>query len=191
MNTKEIESLLEKFYEGNTTLHEERILREFFTGKDVPDYLKSHQGQFTYAHDLQKHEMVNDVLEKELFAKFEQEQEPSRVVSMRPHRSKLGFIFGIAASILLLVGLFATLRNDFFKSESTLAVGTDPAAAYNDVHEALLLVSGNLNSGLKQAERLQMLDKAMTNVQLFNKFYQYQTIIINPDDVIKSSIKSK
>ncbi len=191
MNIKEIESLLDKFYEGNTTLQEEQVLREFFTGKDVPEYLKSHQGQFVYAHDRQQYEMVNDALEKELFAKLEQETETSRVVSMRPHRSRLGFIFGIAASLLLLVGLFATFRNDFFKPASTIAIGTDQTAAYNDVHQALLLVSGNLNCGLKQAERLQMIDKAMTNVQLFNKFYQYQTIIINPDDVVKSSIKSK
>jgi hypothetical protein len=61
--------------------------------------------------------------------------------------------------------------------------------AYTDASEALLLVSGNLNHGLKHVEQLHMVDKAMKNMELFNKFYQYQPVIINPDENTSKSIK--
>ena len=54
-----------------------------------------------------------------------------------------------------------------------------------------MMVSANLNTGLKQVERFRIVDKAMKNMQIFNKFYQYQTIIINPDEILNQSIKSK
>lgn len=45
---QDIEVLLAKYYEGDTTLDEEKQLREFFQGDTVPAHLHSHAGQFRY-----------------------------------------------------------------------------------------------------------------------------------------------
>lgn len=45
---QDIEELLDKYYEGDTTLEEERELREFFQGNNIPEHLQSHAGQFQY-----------------------------------------------------------------------------------------------------------------------------------------------
>ncbi|TDE12925.1 HEAT repeat domain-containing protein [Dyadobacter psychrotolerans] len=45
---QDIEKLLEKYYDGETTLEEEKDLRRFFLGGNVPVELKSHATQFGY-----------------------------------------------------------------------------------------------------------------------------------------------
>ena len=48
MNIKEIEDLLEKYYEGETSLSDERSLKAFFMQMDVPDHLKPQQSVFLF-----------------------------------------------------------------------------------------------------------------------------------------------
>ncbi|WP_428665283.1 HEAT repeat domain-containing protein [Runella sp.] len=43
-----IEKLLDKYYEGETTLEEERELRDFFQQDDIPHHLQLHAEQFRY-----------------------------------------------------------------------------------------------------------------------------------------------
>jgi hypothetical protein len=45
---QDIEALLEKYYEGETTLAEEKLIRQFFQQDDVPTHLQSHASQFQY-----------------------------------------------------------------------------------------------------------------------------------------------
>ena len=106
-------------------------------------------------------------------------------------RNRLLFITGIAATMILLISLFYTYHHDIFNTDKSRNDSYNTKLAYADANEALLIVSSNLNTGLKQVSRLQMVDKAMKNMQLFNKFYQYQPIIINPDEFQNQSIKSK
>lgn len=44
----DIEKLLEKYYDGETSLEEERALKQFFQGGQVPEHLQSHAAQFGY-----------------------------------------------------------------------------------------------------------------------------------------------
>ena len=45
---QDIEKLLEKYYEGETSLEEERALKQFFQNGDLPEHLQSHAAQFGY-----------------------------------------------------------------------------------------------------------------------------------------------
>jgi len=124
-------------------------------------------------------------------AKLTDQPAGKNVVSLFPDRRRSLFAMGIAATLLLLVGLFYTFQHDVFKTEKSRINSYDTQLAYNQASEALLIVSSNLNTGIKQVSRFQMVEKAMKNVQLFNKFYQYQTIIFNPDKFQNQSIKTK
>lgn len=50
----DIEKLLEKYYDGETSLEEERALKQFFQGGDVPKHLQSHAAQFGYFAQARK-----------------------------------------------------------------------------------------------------------------------------------------
>ncbi|HEY1054900.1 MAG TPA: HEAT repeat domain-containing protein, partial [Emticicia sp.] len=45
---QEIEKLLEKYYEGETTLQEEKHIKEFFSKAEVPTQLQHHIAEFAY-----------------------------------------------------------------------------------------------------------------------------------------------
>jgi hypothetical protein len=191
MNTSEIEVLLEKFYEGNSSLQEEKILRDFFQGQDVPAHLKSHQPLFAFYGAEKQLTITDPGFEQKLKAMISDEHDETPVVQMHPNRRRLVFATSIAASFLLVIGLFFTLRHDVNNRSLQQTDRQDAALAYANASEALMMVSGNLNNGLKQMEKLQVVEKAFKDFTLFHKFYQYQTLIINPDEISNQSIKSK
>lgn len=60
MNIEKIEQLLQKYLEGETTLDEEKQLKEFFSlEEEVPDHLKSYADQFSYLDNMS--EMKTDI----------------------------------------------------------------------------------------------------------------------------------
>lgn len=190
MNTSEIEALLEKYYAGDTSLQEEKFLREYFLNSDVPDSLKSHKQIFSLFFRESRQEISNPDFDQKLSSLLGESVVNTPVIKMHPHKNRFLFITSIAASILILIGLFFTLSEDFLKKD-TIYISASHDMAYAEANEALLIVSSNFNAGLKQVERLQMVDKAMKNLELFNRFYQYQSIIINQDELQTMSKKSK
>lgn len=48
INKSNIDSLLERFFEGETSRAEERALEEFFAGKDVPEHLEVYRPMFAW-----------------------------------------------------------------------------------------------------------------------------------------------
>lgn len=66
-----IDDLLVRYYEGETTLAEEKQLREFFQQKTIPAYLQGHAAQFQYfsqARQQQPSPSFNDQLAERLTA---------------------------------------------------------------------------------------------------------------------------
>lgn len=52
MDTKKIEQLLEKYFEGDSSLEEEKMLRNYFASEDIPNHLTSYRDQFAYINEL-------------------------------------------------------------------------------------------------------------------------------------------
>lgn len=48
MDYKYIEQLLERYYRAETSIHEERILRAFFSQRDVPAAMAAHRAHFAH-----------------------------------------------------------------------------------------------------------------------------------------------
>ncbi|WP_338876309.1 HEAT repeat domain-containing protein [Spirosoma sp. SC4-14] len=91
---QDIEKLLEKYYDGDTTLAEEKQLRQFFQQETIPEHLLSHADQFRYFADARNEHPsagFNARLAEKLSA-----SEPGRV------RSLTSWIMRIAASVTLL-----------------------------------------------------------------------------------------
>jgi hypothetical protein len=189
MNTREIEKLLEKYEEGLTTTSEEKELKEFFRGPDVPENLRHYVSLFRY-FDQARSEKITDPdfdLKTDHLLTHAPPNATRRTLRVTRYASRVTY-FSIAASILLIIGLFFTFRQDIFKKNVRYDSATDAVYAYAEVQQALLTVSANLNIGLDQFRRFEPIGKAMQNVQKFSKFYQYQPIIINQDIITDKSI---
>ena len=94
---QDIENLLEKYYDGETTLQEEKELRKFFLAGDVPVHLKSHAAQFGYFESA-KEQQPSMGFNSKLAAKLDPPKSG-------PVRSFTNWVMRIAAGLaLLLVG---------------------------------------------------------------------------------------
>lgn len=111
-SSKEIERLIDKYYNGETSLEEEKQLQSFFLGEVVPDHLKTYQEQFRHLSALES-TTWEGFSEDKLFGKLEAELNPvnedkqTKVIVMK-HTSREVWFYRIAAAVaLVLVGYFA------------------------------------------------------------------------------------
>ena len=110
MNTERIKKLLDKYLDGQTSLDEEKELREFFRQDDIPNHLKSYADQFSYMNTLAKSKTDIDP-----FAKIEESPfeggKSSASAGLRGMTTRSSFVTWAlrvaAAIILVLTGLTA------------------------------------------------------------------------------------
>jgi hypothetical protein len=179
MNIKEIERLLEKYEEGLTTTSEEKLLKEFFRGTDIPENLRPYASLFNYFDQAKSETIADPGFDKKTTDTLSHPNLKSEIVNLKSTRHH---VMAIAASLLLIVGLFFTFRHDIFRKNTVTSYTAQQEQAYAEVQKALYTVSANLNLGLDQFQRLEPIGKAVDHVQKISKFYQYQPIIINPDN---------
>ncbi len=101
MDYKYIEQLLERYFQCETTLKEEEILRAFFTQEDVPVWLTAYKKLFDY--EAQKDEPLGDDFDERILKMIEQ-QEPvkARVLTMTQRMMPLFKAAAIVAIVLTL-----------------------------------------------------------------------------------------
>lgn len=141
MELIKIEELLARYEEGNTTLAEEMILKDYFTKEEVPPHLNEYKNLFSYTVKAK-----TNTFNKE--------------VPYKKRKKRFAFI-GIAASIVIAIGLFVALNNPVEELEQhQLGTIEDPEEAYLKAKETLLLVSGALNFGQEELTYVEEFDKA-------------------------------
>ncbi len=119
-SVEQIEELLEKYFEGETSLLEEKQLQDFFQGEDVPAHLESYKAQFNMSTLLSS--QSSGLSETHLFSKIEEE---AKVVKMPSSRYLWGNFYKVAAAAaLLIIGYWSgnqLLNNKMSKVEEELA----------------------------------------------------------------------
>jgi len=103
MDYKYIEQLLERYWNCETTLEEERILRTFFSQKDIPVRLLPYRDLFCY----EQAETMDDALGEDFDARVlalinEPEPVKARTISMRQRLMPLFKAAAIVAIVLTL-----------------------------------------------------------------------------------------
>lgn len=186
MNSRQIEILLERYFDGSTSLEDEEKLKDFFEKDDIPPHLISLKGTFNFFSSEKKQNHLNESFDEKVIAKIQEEE----VISIRQNRRKyIYYAGGIAASILIIVSIFI----NFNPFTSRLADTFDnPQTAYFETKRALLFLSGNLNKSVKPIDNMEKFDEGVTQLrkisslskgmQEFEKistFYETQQKIIN------------
>jgi hypothetical protein len=99
MDYKYIEQLLERYFQCETTLKEEEILRSFFTQEDVPVWLTKYQTLFTY--EAQKEQLLDKDFDERILTMIEQgEPVKARVVTLTQRLMPLLKAAAVVAVIL-------------------------------------------------------------------------------------------
>ncbi|MFC5045963.1 hypothetical protein ACFSTE_14180 [Aquimarina hainanensis] len=130
MELSKIEKLLEKYFEGETTISEEKELKVYFTGDNVPSHLEKYKSMFQFFSD-----------QRAVVA-------PSGIrLPGTSHRTTWYKWGGVAASIALIAGIFITDINKPVVNEVDVDTFEDPEVALQKTKEVLSLVSQYMNEG--------------------------------------------
>ncbi len=162
MNLKEIEALLEKFYDGESSLEEEESLRKYFNQEIVPDHLSAHLELFRYYKNARDEKIPLRKIEYDTADMIRKDDHDKNHFKKR---RMFYLVTGIAASILILIGVYFQFIVNNKKSKYQLEnTYEDPEVAYAEAKKALLLVSEKLNAGVQDFNK-------------FSTFSQYQELI--------------
>jgi hypothetical protein len=153
MNTEEIKQLLEKYYNGESSIDEELALKEFFTREIVPDELEIEKGIFNYYSESSAMPLPPEGFgDRIINAIDDQEKNLADFRRRRIFRT----VTGIAAGILIMTGSYF-----FFTNRSEPAdTFSDPEIAYNEAMKILYDVSARLNNGTRALEKVGMMQDA-------------------------------
>lgn len=165
MSFQTIEKLLQKYFEGDTSLHEEEQLKSFFQQDDVPPHLMSLKELFlTYSREKEI-----EVLDKQFDNDIMSHIESEGIISMkRKRRTTIYMISGIAASILILITFFLYINILTKSIEDTFS---DPQIAYNEAKNIMLFVSEKLNRGTEPLNNaITKVDQGVDKLKAMEKF---------------------
>ncbi len=163
---QEIEKLLEKYYEGETTLQEEKYIKEFFSKAEVPAHLQHHIAEFAY-YRLASKEIPSKNLNEELLRRIEKK---GRIIQFRVASLR------IAAGVALVIGSFAAGYYYNTKGgEIPLAQSTPKKA----MKETLQFQQVNLTSA---SERIDAVNQSLKLKELDKELIQLLINTLNFDD---------
>ena len=83
MNYQYIEQLIERYFECQTTLHEEQILRTFFAGEDVPGHLMQYAELFQYEANAKAETLGND-FDRKMLALIQEKPQSAAPQNRKP-----------------------------------------------------------------------------------------------------------
>jgi hypothetical protein len=101
MDYKYIEQLLERYWQGETTLQEEAILRNFFSqpeAQDIPESLRKFQALFT----VEQEEPLGDDFDARILEMIGEEEPKAKIVTLT---SRLMPLFKAAAIVAIILTL--------------------------------------------------------------------------------------
>ena len=145
MELKLVEQLLEKYFQGATTIAEEKQLKAYFSSNDVAPHLAKYQSLFGY-------------FETQKGTQFEQK------LPLQPRKQFSVKWIVIAASFVVLFGL-ATFY--FYPSEpkhEDLGTYDNPEEAFIATQKALLMVSEQVNIGMESVAYLNEYEKTKKTI---------------------------
>lgn len=150
--------LLNKYWEGTTTLQEEEQLKAYFKSDKVQEEHEIYRGLF-HSFELEK-SLSNESFDA--FAKVKSQQSQNHYFQ---HRTWAGIM--AAAGVCALMALGSVYYN--YESESDLGTYETPEEAYAATIAALQLVSSKLNQGKENLEPISQIEKQTTQVFKINQ----------------------
>jgi hypothetical protein len=164
MNTKEIEILIEKYFEGLTSIEEERLLKDFFASGDFPEEMKPVAAMFGY-FEVEKEVKLSPDFSDEFIRQINEK----RKIPFYRHRKFWYYFSGVAASIIFLISFFYENQNSPIKTKYT---NEEAQLAYLQTKETLAFVSGKFNAGVKPLHQIEKITENADRISQISKFNQ-------------------
>lgn len=123
MDYKYIDQLLERYWSGETSLEEEKILRTFFSQENVPVELSRYKDLFAYQDAQKTEETLGEDFDRKLMAAINQDRKPrARNVALT---RRLRPLFRSVAIVAILLTLGNAAQVSLNPRQASPAAGAD------------------------------------------------------------------
>ena len=153
-----IEKLLEKYENGETSLKEEQVLKNYFTSDTVASHLEMYKPMFAYFLGNRQEQFTKDV----------------------PLKTKRIFNYkwiSVAAVVVLMLGFY--FNKPIVSSYQEYAYGTysEPEEALNELSNSLAMISSHFNKGTSTVGYLNEVNKGTSTLGYLNEIENTTSII--------------
>ncbi len=149
MELDRIEKLIDKYFEGETSIAEEKELKNYFSSSDVAQHLEQYKSVFGY------------------FSQAQSQQFNATIPLKAKKRTNVAWL-SIAASVVILFGIgtfMYTKTNDKPSSQlSDLGTYDDPEVALAETQKALELVSEKINVGIGSVSYINEFERSKNRI---------------------------
>lgn len=142
MELNKIEILVEKYFQGETSIVEEKELRDYFSSSNIASELEQYKPIFGYFT-------------------LEKEQTFERKIQLKSKSSNWKRL-SIAASILVLLGIgtFGYFNYNNTNQNKNLGTYDNPEIAFRETQKALSMLSNHINVGIGSVQYIQEYDNS-------------------------------
>ncbi len=153
MDLKQVEQLLEKYWEGSSSIEEEKLIQEFFASNDLPKHLEAYSDLFT-SPELSIHPELGKEFDAAILNKIKAEP-----------KANVWNAFKIAAiGLILLITSISVFQVDTEKQVAQDTFNT-PEAALAETKRAFAMISDAMNKGEQQMIFLSKLDETNEKIK--------------------------
>jgi len=160
---EKIHKLLDRFYQGETTLEEEKMLQDYFASASVPEELMPDRDLLLAIEPDSQNLTVPDGLNKKILDVLDQQER--KVI--RTKRISMFTLSGLAAGLLVVIALYTGYfgKGQATRQASHQMIDTyeDPQDAYEEARKTLAFVSAKLNTGTRELVHVQQVSKTASD----------------------------
>jgi hypothetical protein len=139
MESNKIEILIERYFEGHTSIEEEKELQNYFASDDVAPHLKQYLPLFAYFSNAASQELKQKIIN----------------LPKRQEKKQTKVWLSIAASIVLLIGAGTYINRYREVSSQELGTYDNPEIAMKETQKALAMLSSHVNAGIESVIALE------------------------------------
>lgn len=158
-----IEKLLEKYENGETSLKEEQVLKNYFTSDTVAPHLEMYKPMFEYFLVNKQEQFTKDV--------------PLTLISKKAKRNFNYKWISVAAVAVLMLGFYFNEPIVSSYNEYTYGTYSEPEEALNELSNSLAMISSHFNKGTSTVSYLNEVNKGTSTLGYLNEIENTTSII--------------
>jgi hypothetical protein len=149
MELNRIENIIEKYFQGETSIAEEKELKEYFSSPDVAQHLEQYKPMFGYFSQVK-------------------EQKSTQEIPLQSKKRNVAWL-SIAASVVVLLGIGTFMyviekNTPPVVAQSELGTYDNPEEALAATQKALAMLSNNVNVGIESVQYIQEYEQSKNKI---------------------------
>jgi hypothetical protein len=171
---KEIKDLIEKYYEGGTSLEEEKKLSDFFRKGDIPEELQLYKTQFNFYESEKRYEPLSSDFDDKILDKITQK----KIIIKEPQKPRFILkIVSIAASLIILISAYFIFYPENIKDDYSLT--TQEQYELEQTLIALNKVSHYIEKADHELKKISIFKSSLQELDKLTYYEKYKKYFIN------------